>query len=195
MRRPIERVIDPRNIGRIVRSKRLGGITERDLLEGQRRLGRSGHDHPFILTASIGPWYRENVPAAGGIVTMRLLFLATSSTNPATDNTMYNSGTGVDITVANAGRVVGAMIVSGSAVTAGNAIAAVLINSSASHTITDCEINLTHTTTRMSWLGWRRGIPFAAGDTIEAIIYTPNTFTPTTADMQVTLFVAWDEPE
>lgn len=195
MRRPVERIIDPRNIGRITRAKRLGSVTEHDLLDGQERLGRSGHHHPFILTASLGPWYRENVPAASGSVAMRLLNLATSSTNPAVVNAMYNTGTGADFVMVNPGRVVGAAIYTSSAVTAGKATAGVVINSTTFQAITDCEINLTYTMSRLSWLGWTRGIPFAAGNSIEAAIYTPGTYTPTTADMQVTLFVAWEEPD
>ena len=194
MKRPVERVIDPRNVGRIIRGKRLGSVTERDLLDGQNRLSRSGQQHPFILTASLGPWHRENVPAAAGIATMRLLQLATSSTNPAVASLVYNTGTGADFVMVNPGRVVGASIFSSSAVTAGNALAGVYINSADYVTITDCELNTTYTMSRLAWLGWARGIPFAAGNSIEAVIYTPGTFTPTTADMQVTLFVAWEEP-
>jgi hypothetical protein len=194
MRRPPERIIDPRNVGRIIRSKRLGTVTERDLVKGQQRLGRHGEVQPFILTASLGPWYRDNVPAASGPVSMRLMHLATSSTNPAVANVIYNTGTGADFTMVNPGRVVGAAILSSTDVTAGNALAAVYVNSTTMTTITDCELNTTYTMSRVAWLGWKRGIPFAAGNTIEAVVYTPGTFTPITADMQVTLFVAWEEP-
>lgn len=194
MRRRVDRVIDPRNVGRIIRSKRLGSVTERDLVVGQSRLGRSGSTHPFILTATLGTWYRENAPASGSTVTMRLLQLATSSTNPATPAVVYNTGTGADIAMVNPGRIVGASILSSSVVTAGLANAAVFINSTTRHDITDCVINSTFTLSRMAWLGWTRGIPFAAGDTIEGALYTSGTFAPTTADLQVTLFVAWEEP-
>ena len=195
MRRPVERVIDPRNVGRIIRAKRLGSVTERDLLDGQARLGRSGSTHPFILTASVGPWYRENVPAASGAVTMRFLQLATSSTNPAVAATVYNTGTGADLVMVSAGRIVGASIFSSTAISAGSAKAAVYINSATNLTIPDCVINTTYTMSRMAWLGWTRGIPFAAGNSIEAIVTTDASFAPTTADLQVTLFVAWEEPD
>jgi hypothetical protein len=190
-----DRYLNPRGIGQGIREEKLGAIPERDLRREQEKQGRYEWQTPLILTATLGPWFREDV-SAGGTQTMRLLALGTSSTNAAVDNLIYNAAAGgsSSFLMQNPVRVIGMAIHTPSTITAGSATGAVRLDTTDVRPISDCVLTSTDTIGKTAWLGWRRGIPVAAGQTITPVIVTSSSFLPVTADISAWLFIAWQEP-
>lgn len=188
--------IDPAGHGRGLREQRLGSIPERDLADEQRRQGRYEWQTPLILTATLGPFFREDVPAAG-TQTMRLLALGASSTNAAVDNLIYNASAGgsSSFRLANAMRVIGGYLHTPSTITAGSATLGVRLDTSDVRLISDAVLTPANTIGQVAMLGWRRGYQVAAGQTITPVIVTSSDFAPATADISAWLVLAWEEPQ
>jgi hypothetical protein len=188
-----ERLITPGSAGRQLREQRLGGITERSLEREQEKLDRYDSVPPWTISAQLGPWFREDIGSSGaGTYAMRLMYLVTHSTSAATVGT---TGTGVEVTVQGSpGRVVAGMLYSSVNVTAGTATLAVQIDNGTAQPLGDIVLSTATPRSIVSRLGWRRGIPFAAGQTVEPAIIADGSFAPTTADLVAYLVIAWEEP-
>jgi hypothetical protein len=190
-----DRYLNPRGIGQGIREEKLGAIPERDLRREQEKQGRYEWQTPLILTATLGPWFREDV-SAGGTQTMRLLALGTSSTNAAVDNLIYNAAAGGSsgFKLNNPVRVTAMSLHTPSTITAGSATGGVRLDTSDVRLIADCVLNATDTIGKLAVLGWDHGHRVAAGQTITPVIVTSSDFLPTTADISAWLVLEWEEP-
>lgn len=187
-RREVQRINDPAGIGLSIREERLGGLSERLLRDLIERVNRFDRLNPNIAYGTQGPWFRENVGSTGaGNYSMRLMTLDTTTSLAAT-------GAGVDIKQGSPGRVTGATIVCSTNVTAGSTTVGVLVDNGTGQPLTDIVLNTTNPRTFTYRVGWKRGIPFAAGQTIEPVLITAGSFLPITADIAVLLHVGWEEP-
>jgi hypothetical protein len=190
-----DRYLNPRGIGQGIREEKLGAIPERDLKQLYVLLNRFDHRPTLKIPMTLGPWFREDVPA-GGTQTMRLLALGTSSTNSAVDNLIYNAAAGGSSSykVNNPCRVVAMAMHTPSTITAGSATGGVRLDTTDVRLFSDCVLNPTDTIGKVAWLGWEHGYPVAAGQTVTAVIVTSSDFLPVTADISASLVLMWEEP-
>lgn len=193
MRRQPTRIIDPAGHAQTRREQRLGGITERSLEREQERQARFDRTPPSLISATLGPWFRENIGSSGaGNYSMRLQYLVTHSTSAATFGT---TGTGLELTTQGSpGKVVAGMLYSSVDVTAGTATLGVQIDNGSTQELGDIVLSSSNPRSIVYRLGWRRGIPFASGETVEPVIVADGSFVPTTADLVAFLVIAWEEP-
>lgn len=141
-----------------------------------------------MSTFTFGPWYRENVGAAGDAdYNMRLAV-------PDTQTTYNSTAIGRAVTMLDAGRIVGAMIVSSTSRTGGTVTVCVAIDNSVTTggVLGDVALDATYIDTVAGFAPLTGGIPFNAGSTVEPRIRAAGTFTPTTADMSVWLYAVLD---
>lgn len=187
-----ERMINPA-IGPRIRETRLGGVPESALVRQDEKQDRYDRMPPQLLSAQLGPWFREDIGSAGAATYgMRLMYLVTHSTSAATVGT---TGTGVDVTVQGSpGRVVAGMLYSSVNVTAGTATLGVQIDNGTVQRLGDIVLSTSVPRSIVYRIGWERGIPFASGETVEPVIIADGSFAPTTADLVAYLVIAWEEP-
>ena len=186
--RDMERIVDPRGIGQSIREQRAGAIPEKVIRREQERQSRYDQPTPLITSATIGPFFRENIGGAGAATYgMRLMALDTTTTLSA-------SGAGLELKQGSPGRIIGGMLYSSTIVTAGSATLAVLLDSGTAMPMSDAVLNTTNSRSIVYRLGWRHGIDFATGQTVEPAIISDASFAPTTADLVAYLFIAWEDP-
>lgn len=191
MRRP-ERMIDP-SIGRRIREQRLGSVPESALVRQDEKQDRYDRMPPQLISATLGPWFRENIGSSGaGNYSMRLQYLVTHSTSAATVGT---TGTGLELTTQGSpGKVVAGMLYASTDVTAGTAALGVQIDNGTRQELGDIVLSTSNPRSIVYRIGWRGGIPFASGQTVEPVIIADGSFAPTTADLVAFLVIAWEEP-
>lgn len=192
--RRLDRTIDPTQ-GRGIRDQRRGAIPERELRDQQRTSNRfDREEHPFVLGATLGPWFRENI-AASATSSMRLLALGTSSTNPGVAALVYNgtAGGGSAMTMANPVRVVAGVLHTPQTITAGSITLGVMVGSTTT-AITDAKLDTANTISVMAWLDWESGIVVPAGVTVAPVLIGSSALSPTTADVSAWLVIAREQP-
>ncbi len=132
------------------------------------------------LTFTIGPFFINDLP--GTATTQAQLGYFNTASAVSLDNN--------EIEMGRAGEVVGLIIISDLARTAGNAVAGLNINGSP--TAFDggsAELSVFHLTSNSSFVAYGDGVPFAAGDTLGCGVQTTG-WTPTTANVVVWVIVA-----
>lgn len=183
---PKRRVIDPTGPARNLLDRRMGGIIERDTRTEQRTQNRfPERQKPDLVTFALGPWFREDPPAASTGLGMRMLM-------PSAAAVYATTGTGVSVTQHRAGRVIGAQIKVSSDVTAGTLTVGVKISGGTTVHLSDCVLSTAMPRDYMVPVPWAFGIPFAALDTVAAVVSTSAAFAPTTLDVEVMLYVAYE---
>ena len=179
------RATDPRSPATSIRERRAGAIPERALSNRIETANRFDHPASPIVVVTLGPWFREDVPANAGTIGMRL-------PEPTAATVWAESGTGVEIAQARQGRGIGAALWVNADVTAGSITVGVRVANGATLAITDCVLS-TAQPRRINYVGsWAAGIPFAAGETIEPALITPAGLLPITLDATALLYVAFE---
>lgn len=186
MRGP-RRVIDPEAPAIAIKEQRLGVVSSRTMRRDQQTANRYlEKSKPRIMTLPLGPFFRENVPASAPTGANVRSILPSDATTFATTNQ------GLLTTIFDAGRVVGAHVRSSSSVTAGSLTAAVEVGGTL-HLMSDCVLSTaTNQTNMLVPIPWEYGIPFAAGEVIKAMLVTDASFAPTTLEVIITLYLAFE---
>lgn len=144
--------------------------------------GSSAWDDNFVYTESLGPWYLNDVPGTA-TTAMGLAYFNTATALSRSTNPMRAGRTGY---------IVGARITSDAARSAGTCTVQVLLNGSGTaFDAGSVVLDGTRTTQDASIVTPGSGIAITSGsDTIGVQVVTSG-WTPTTANIQVTLLVMW----
>jgi hypothetical protein len=161
----------------------LTDVTVSGAAQGQV-LARDGTDFKnlTLMTVTLGPFFINDLPG--------------TATTQATIG-YFNTATAVsrstnDMKMNRAGRVVGLIVTSDDARTAGTATVRARINGTGTTFNAGAVIlNGTNTTSMSSFVSWANGLAFTAGQTVGADVVTSG-WTPITADLSVWIVVMFD---
>jgi hypothetical protein len=133
-----------------------------------------------LQTVTLGPWHINDLPATATTVA------GVGYYNTSSAVSLVNTDLRMDL----AGRVVGVIIASDDARTAGTATARVRVNgASTAFNAGAVALDGTNTLTDSAFVAWGSGVAFAAGDTLGVAVQT-SSWAPTTANVAVWLVVA-----
>lgn len=186
------RIIDPRAPLEQGRLEALGWEPQAALLERLERLQEFLASPLVLFTWTVGPYFRENIGSAGA---------GSYTTRAATpiDVTSWQT-TAIAEMAPWPGLVIAGWLWSNQARTGGSAWLRVRITQGGVNTdydLIECALDgqtdewgNVRTQTACAYLDPPQGIPFAAGDLIDARIVCDASFAPTTADMACKLLAA-----
>lgn len=92
-------------------------------------------------------------------------------------------------------RVIGGFLHTPSIITAGSATLGVRLGTSEIHYFSDAVLDAANTIGVVARISWRRGIVVPAGQSITPVVATSSGWLPTSADLQASLIVAWEDPD